>query len=216
MIRPIAGQNVASLESSNADCDVTVTESTAASATGLVFRLSNGTNHLLTNSQSNGQHLYKNVNGYTDLATGGTVELANGDTLKAVLSGSSVIIQLNGTQIISVTETTFQTNTKHGLRSNGATAVRFNNFKVEIAGGSLALTGVGGVIEATSKLDALGGRSITKKTRKRLRRGTGNTRKNMIIRGFTGKIIYKSVCDGKGIGRKETGNIAGNMGGAIT
>jgi len=138
-----AGQNVASLESSNADCDVTVTESTAASATGLVFRLSNGTNHLLTNSQSNGQHLYKNVNGYTDLATGGTVELANGDTLKAVLSGSSVIIQLNGTQIISVTETTFQTNTKHGLRSNGATAVRFNNFKVEIAGGSLALTGVG-------------------------------------------------------------------------
>lgn len=55
---------------------------------------------------------------------------ANGDIVEVVANGSSIIVNINGVQRISVTDSFNQTATKHGLSANNASC-RYDDFSIE-------------------------------------------------------------------------------------
>lgn len=100
---------------------------------GMVFRFQDASNFLWVLCQS-GQVYYcrfvagsqtnvTNVAGYTA-----------GDTISVTAVGTAINIYRNGVNIISQTDSTFQTATKHGLinNSSGSTA-RYDDFSVVVA-----------------------------------------------------------------------------------
>jgi hypothetical protein len=75
--------------------------------------------------------------------TMGTIAVvpANGDILSVTLNGNSVTASINGANPITVTSTSNQTATKHGLMTNNSNA-RFDNFQIDdLATGGVVQTG---------------------------------------------------------------------------
>lgn len=130
---PVGGgdnQCTAVVDAGVSDCTVQVTKPNSHDA-GFVFRVVDANNYLMFTEAG---VLYKRVGGgFTSIAT--CAVGSDGDVLAAVLSGTSVIVKRNGTQIVSVTESTHQSATKHGLRnyfpSFGASEL-FDDFTVTV------------------------------------------------------------------------------------
>lgn len=119
-------QSLAVVETGVADCTVSVTMPVVGDA-GLCFRvIDDNNNFVLTASQ-----LYKRVAGsFTAVVTFSTI--VAGDRVSVVLSGATIVVKVNGADVASTTDTYNQTATRHGLRSHGATAPRFDDFTVAV------------------------------------------------------------------------------------
>lgn len=120
-----AFQNLAYVDSGLSDCTVEVTMVNAAGDAGVCFRVVNGSNNFVSTSNA----LFVRVSGsFTNLGSWGYVA---GDTIKVVLSGSSIKCYTNGVEQLSVTNTNHQSATNHGMRRNGGFAVRWDDFRVK-------------------------------------------------------------------------------------
>lgn len=112
------------LETGKADVDVALVlgRSTSSEGTGPVMRLTDLNNCLAVDCQvgvAGGVTLYRRVGGtYTALGSAGTP--AVGDTVTVRGRGPNVTVLLNGSLILSVTESFNQTATKHGMRVTSA------------------------------------------------------------------------------------------------
>lgn len=131
-----APQATCVLESSVSDVDVQVTFANVASSSdlGIVFRSSDDNNYLLAAIDGSGGtaiRIFKKVAGsYTQLGTTGTAFASSGDVWKVRANGSSITVYQNGVSVRTVTDSTFITNTKHGIRSHGDTAALFDDFSI--------------------------------------------------------------------------------------
>ena len=128
-----SGQNTTVVDSGVSDCTVGFTISTYAANLGFCLRSQNDSNHLLvTFGGGIALEVYTKIaNSFTVIASNSTT-VTSGDAVSVVLSGTSIVVKKNGTTVLSTTSSSFQTETKHGLRNFGATAARFNDFSVTV------------------------------------------------------------------------------------
>jgi ABC-type enterobactin transport system permease subunit len=77
--------------------------------------------------------LFKIVAGvYTQLGGNVSATMTDGQTLGITVVGTSISAVLNGTTVLTVTDSTFTTGTYAGLRVGGASsAIRYDNFNVQ-------------------------------------------------------------------------------------
>lgn len=132
---------LAAVSTGVADCTVSTTIATANGATiaGLCLRATDGGNCYVVEVQKGAAEparIYKLVSGTaTAIATSAAdVEFAVGDVIKATVSGSTITVYLNDVQIVAVTDTTYPTQTLHGLYTVAPTGtpsnVSFDSFLV--------------------------------------------------------------------------------------
>lgn len=122
--------DLAIVDSTLADATVQVTLSTAASIAGLALRFSSlGNDWRFIAVSGNSFLLQRGVGAaYTTVASiSQTVN--NGDVMKAVMSGTGFTCYVNGVQVFTASDSTYQTATKHGLHTSPLTP-RFNDFSV--------------------------------------------------------------------------------------
>jgi hypothetical protein len=130
------------VDSAVADCTVSAVVGVTAAATpncGLTLRAQDASNLYIVEIRVDASYtpkIYKSVGGTnTAIATGAAVTFVAGDTLSAVLSGTSIIVKRNGTTIVSVTDSTYTTQTKHGLHaqapSGSASFASFDDFSIQ-------------------------------------------------------------------------------------
>lgn len=122
------------IESGISDSVTQVTVSTLGGDDGLLFRLQDDANFLMLQFDASNTRLYKRVaSSFTQLGTSATTT-ASGDIWKVTANGTSITAAKNGTDIYSITDSTFQTETGHGLRTyvpSSSTTTRFDDFKVD-------------------------------------------------------------------------------------
>lgn len=95
----------------------------------LLFRYTDISNHFYINTSGTSYSLNRRQSGaVTTIASGGA--RVDGDKFKVVLSGSSILVYLNGALLFSTTDTFNQTATKAGMANYANTTARFDNFKV--------------------------------------------------------------------------------------
>lgn len=127
------GSEIAYLESSAANVETQVTAVVLGSEASIVHRLADVNNYimLIYGDSVGGQFLiYKNVGGVlTELATAAATFAAN-DVIKFRSNGNTHTGYLNDVQKITVDDAAGSTNTKHGLRVNGTSAPRFEDFSI--------------------------------------------------------------------------------------
>jgi hypothetical protein len=128
------GHGSAYIEVNSADVAVTSTFSVigAGEFPKIAFRIVDAENMLMlmADSGTGNYLLYKYVSGSsTDIATG--TSFANGDVIRVEVNGSNIKVFKNGTSIINVTETSYQTATKHGLMLYKYPNSRMDNFIIE-------------------------------------------------------------------------------------
>lgn len=114
------------------DCSVSAVFKTITTESRLVFRVQDGQNLFQVKLSATSYALRRIVAGaVTQIGTFGTTP-ANGDVITARLNGAQIDILLNGVGIISVSDATFQTETKHGLASfSSGTNEEYDSFRVE-------------------------------------------------------------------------------------
>lgn len=146
------------LDSTTSDVDVQATVSGHGGGSedyGLVGRLADSSNYLLVREASGAYDLFKQVSGsFTAIFTGqGTA--ADGDVLKLSMSGSTIKVFVNASQIGGTqTITAGQTNTKHGFRDNSAAGARYDDFSITDTGGggtAYSLSGSAGSFALTGE-----------------------------------------------------------------
>jgi hypothetical protein len=134
---------VAVVDASAADCTVAVDLSVNGGGNpqaGLAFRATDANNFYLaevTMGAAGTPKIYKRVAGtYTAIATGASITFNGGETLSVELAGNSITVKRNGSTIVSVTDSTFPSATKHGLYqtavSGGIGAGRADNFSIDV------------------------------------------------------------------------------------
>lgn len=128
-------QVIAVVDSGVSDGKVTVTNKVVSSPSKenrLVVRAQNSGNHIQVKAQADRYEIRKTVGGVmTSLGNYATTP-ANGDVVSAILNGPSIVVFLNGSRILSASDATFQTETKHGIGTYGATSIEnFDNFRVD-------------------------------------------------------------------------------------
>lgn len=130
--------DVTVLEASAADAEVQVTLAAFADQMGLAFRLTDLNNFFFVRTYSGaGYDLFRfEAGGSSHLGAYATTP-ASGDVLKAVCSGSSLSVYVNGTlRIGPVTDAFNGAATKHGLWAYSAGgANRFDDFSITDLGG---------------------------------------------------------------------------------
>jgi hypothetical protein len=124
--------NIAGIESGVSDCRISVNIATLSGEPGLTFRIQDTTNWFRLIYSGGRFYLQRAVNGIRNEVSNVPATVTNGSLLVVELQGNSIRVFLNGTQIISVTNTSFATATKHGLHmgANNATA-RYDDFLIE-------------------------------------------------------------------------------------
>lgn len=138
---PSAGIGLVTVDAGVADCTLSAVVSTTSGnpSCGLVFRATDVNNWYVAEIQVGAAYtpkIYRRISGtLTTIATGASVTFAAGDTLSVVLSGSSITVKRNGTTIVSVTDSTYTTQTKHGLYDyysppGSPSPTRFDDFLV--------------------------------------------------------------------------------------
>lgn len=151
------GQRVCVLEASSAVVDVQVTMAVKGSDAGIVWRLADDSNYMLGTFEAvaGNMKMFKKVAGsFTQLGSSATgLTLANNDVVKgSVTSGNAHTLYLNGVAKVGPqTDAAGSANTKHGIRANGDTAARFDDFSITDNGG-----GGGGARRFNSSLNGLG------------------------------------------------------------
>ncbi len=119
-------QNIAYIETSKADCTIECTFPTWDDG-GLCWRVVDNSNYWLFN----GTQIYKVVtDGFNAVGSSWAPGFATGDIARVVLSGNTHTVYKNGAQVSQVTDAFQASATKHGLRTAGLGAVRFDDFKV--------------------------------------------------------------------------------------
>lgn len=113
------------VESSYSDCTVQVTMAVAGDA-GPCFRVTDVDNGFVWN----GSALFRKQGGSFTQLNIAVAPDANGDVIAAVLLGNSITIKRNGVTIIAVTDAFNAGATKHGLRCNGSSTPRFDDFSI--------------------------------------------------------------------------------------
>jgi len=113
------------LDSGLSDCTIEVTLSTFEYS-GLCFRSTDDNNHFLTNAGSLSRREGGTFTKINDFSQG----FASGDTIKVVLSSSSITVYRNGSSVLSATSSFNQSETFHGLRTNAGTNARFDDFSI--------------------------------------------------------------------------------------
>jgi hypothetical protein len=91
---------------------------------------------------------------WTTLATGGTG--VNGDVAEVTCNGNSIVVKVNGTQIISTTVTQQATGTLFGLCCGAQQASTFDNFIIEDLGTSGTTYAGSGTVQGLSSLNQVG------------------------------------------------------------
>lgn len=118
------------LECDTADGTLTVTKATHAASSygGLIFRLVDNDNYWFFRTQPSNYGLAKIVAGAeTGVGTpAGTP--TSGDVLSVELSDDSIICKVNGSSIITATDSTHKTATKHGKVAYSDTTSRFEDW----------------------------------------------------------------------------------------
>lgn len=133
--------NLAAVESGKADCTVqfTIANKSTGEQPGAFLRVTDANNGYILESGRNASatktNLYKWVSGAATIIgqSSGTLELLAGDVIQVVMAGSSFTVKRNGAVIITATDSTFLTQTKHGfylVSGGGSPAVRFDDFTV--------------------------------------------------------------------------------------
>lgn len=124
------------LESSVANVDVQVTFGDIGSSddAGIVFRVTDDNNYYVMvakGSGGDGVSCYKRVAGsFTQVgSTAAGVTFANTNVFKVTANGTSIKAYKNGVEVFSATDSTYTTQTKHGLRSHGF-ATGFDDFSI--------------------------------------------------------------------------------------
>lgn len=127
----VSGPSGASLESGAADVTLSCLITHNGSDAGLVFRVSDATNYLMVRFGSGTLQVYRRVSTFTQIASQ-AYSLASGATatLSVVMSGSSLTVFVNAVQQIALTETQWQTQTKHGLYPGAGDPARWDDFLV--------------------------------------------------------------------------------------
>lgn len=127
------------VESSLADCRITVTLTTASPEAsvkaGIVFRRTDGSNFWMARINNSTDQLLveKRVAGTVTAVDTQSVTIAAGAvlTLQVDLSGSSIITKVNGSTVSTVTDAALATATKHGIALNNTTGnPRFDDFLI--------------------------------------------------------------------------------------
>ena len=120
-----------------ADGVITYVVGTAAGdSSGAAFRAADISNYFWLANSSSRITLWKRVAGTaTQLAQGpASTPFVAGDTLTITLSGSSIVVRRNGTQVIAVTETDLSDKTKHGFfASSASVAIRWDSITHVVA-----------------------------------------------------------------------------------
>lgn len=125
-------REVAVIDTGVSDCIVSVVLSVnEQTASRLIVRAQGFRDHIAIGYISSQYRVYRVVNGSTTQLAGKSMTRNNGDILTARLQGDSVKVYVNDELIASVTESTFQNETRHGIGSFVSTVPRFDNFKVE-------------------------------------------------------------------------------------
>lgn len=105
---------------------------------GFVVRSDGAGNEYLVQFKVGGAavpQIFKGVGGsYTSLASGASVTVASGSVMTVELVGNTITVKDDGVTIVSVTDSTYPSNTRHGLYfvapSGMASWARADNFKV--------------------------------------------------------------------------------------
>lgn len=130
-----ANRGIAVVDSGKADCTISATVAAVGDFNfqgALVFRLTDVNNYYFVNSSS---EIYRCQGGAFTSVTGGGypagMAWVAGDTMTITLSGSRIVVRLNGKVTVNTTQTFNQTATKHGLLNAQANSVQFSAFSVQ-------------------------------------------------------------------------------------
>jgi len=124
-------QRVCVLDAASAVGDTQVTVPNRGLDNGICWRLADDSNYILGAYNAAGtMKIFKKVAGsFTQLGITATITAANGDVLKGSVDASNNhTFYQNGMSRVTATDAAGSTNTKHGLRANGDTTVRFDDF----------------------------------------------------------------------------------------
>lgn len=128
-----AGFRLAVVDSLSSDGTLTARVSsitgTATKRFGLSVRATDSNNNIQIAPASSTDHrlrVTKRVAGVATALTGNGPELVAGDIVSVVLSGASIIVKVNGVQMISVSVPEFTTATKHGLYAFSGVAAEWD------------------------------------------------------------------------------------------
>jgi hypothetical protein len=127
----------AHVEASVADCTVSTKiyqQSGGSRYYGLVLRSNGAGNCYLVqiNGDANQIDVQKQTGGSsTTLLTAVSYTPAAGDVISAVLSGSSITIKVNGSTVLAGSDSTYNSNTKHGIWCYETDRARFDDFSIQ-------------------------------------------------------------------------------------
>lgn len=123
-----SSQDGASMWISDGQQNGTLTANISAVAQGLLFRATDGVGYYFFYSSSAGAWRFGRKTGptaYTPIVAAPAAAFAAG-TVEVVMDGSNFTFRVNGTQVLTATDTTY-TGTQHGLMQQGGIAT-FDNF----------------------------------------------------------------------------------------
>jgi len=117
------------------DCTLTCTYNPGATASdwGVIFRVSNiGALWMAALSPSLGRfEVWNRFSSWTLMGSSLVSIPGSTDyTIRVVLSGTSIVATLNGANTVSVTSSSLQSQTLHGLASENLSDITFDNFRV--------------------------------------------------------------------------------------
>lgn len=124
------GQGVATLEASTGEVQADAVIPVVGTDYGMVIRLNDNDNYWLLALFATLWVIYRKESGGFNNVGQANVTLANGDTVRFEGSGTAIKAYQNGVQKISVTSSFNQAMTKHGLRSNGDSTARWDDFVI--------------------------------------------------------------------------------------
>jgi hypothetical protein len=128
-----SGHSVASLEASTADVDVRVTINGTITTAGVAARVTDTNNFLLFQYASGtGLRMFKQVaTVFTQLGSTVVYTASAGDIFRFTVQGNTLNAYVNGVlKIGPITESAFNTITKHGFYTFNDNAVRFDDLSI--------------------------------------------------------------------------------------
>ncbi len=130
-----------------------VTANGATAEAGVIFREQDTNNFWAVSGYAGDGHiyLYHKIAGSLTTPNNAAASITNGVafTLSVVLSGTSIVVKKDGAAVITITDSTFQTATKFGIRNWSANANTWDDFLV------VTNAATGGLLEKRRKALAI-------------------------------------------------------------
>lgn len=128
-----SGDSVATVDAGIADFEMTC-DITKQGEPGIVFRTIDASNYLLAFASGGNIEIYQRVAGAYTLLGSGVQAYADGATKAWRVTGAGNVITayIDAVQVVQVTTSQFNTQTRYGLRQNDGTAARYDNFVVDV------------------------------------------------------------------------------------